>query len=133
MDVDTVRIKGVVETHEINDRADPVKPDHNVQRTSIDRMQAIHSPVLAADSSITIQGPNVASWKPERFMIVVRLSAGSLNIHVGQGRKNDYIRIDKGTIELPMPAEAITIETVGATGFYDIYFLSGLKGFNIVS
>jgi hypothetical protein len=131
--IDLVRVMGSVEVTEADPHLDPRKPDHNVQSVTKDRLQTFHSAVLAADTSITIIGPNALTWLPERFVIVVRLSAGSLNIHMGSGRKADYFRLDKGTLVLPMPLEAITIETNGATGFYDIYALTGHKEFSVIS
>ena len=134
MKTSLVQVTGVVQTEEIDPNRDPRKADHTRRLTGRDNLFSIHSAALVTNTSIATYGPNQLTFIPERVFIVARLSAGSLQVHFGSSRSPAHsIRMDRGTIVLPMEAEAITVETAGATGFFDIYFVIGHKELQIVS
>lgn len=106
-----------------------LRTDHT-PRTLSDKMEVQSSLVLNADTQTYT---HKFTWIPERYMIVVRLSAGSLTVNVGNGRNVQRFRMDKGTIKFDSTNETLTIETNGATGFYDVYALIGFDQLDVTS
>ncbi len=94
------------------------------------RIQPFHSLTLVNDSNIY---PFLLTWLADKFYVVARLTAGNINVHVGEGRNPSYWRIDKQTLKLPIQGNVITVETVSASGYYDIYALKDFPDFDIES
>jgi hypothetical protein len=81
-------------------------------------IQTIHSAVLTTDSSVN---PNPINWTPDYWLVVARMTAGYIWIYAGAQRSGISFRVDRGSVKFPFETDNLTVETVGATGFYDVY------------
>jgi hypothetical protein len=98
--------------------------------------QDFHNPasgaaLLAADTNAGYV--HNASFAPTYWIVVIRGTAGYLNIHYSGSRGNHYVRLDKGTNVVRAGTNVITIETVGFSGFYDCYAAQSLDDFDILA
>lgn len=97
--------------------------DHNIE--------SFHSAVLANDSKASYQYS--VNWWPDYFLVVARLTAGFIFVYPSMDRSALYFRLQNGELVVPLKVQGISIETVGATGFYDVYPVRNLKEFRITS
>lgn len=99
----------------------------------IERNPMIQTYQLASDlsSDSSVSTPVSLNWVPDVWYVVVRLTAGSLKIYLGQGRSDRVFRMDNGIFRLPFPHKSVTIETLAATGWYSIYAVAGVPGFEV--
>jgi hypothetical protein len=89
---------------------------------------AIHALGLAAVTNLV---NHTIDWTPDYWLIVVRLTAGYITVYQNQDRGGIPIVLNTGTIRLPFPNMAVSVERTGATGFYSLYAIRNLDGFDI--
>ena len=102
-------------------------------KRSIDQynIQTIHSAILAANTGVY---ENKIDWQPDFFVVVARLTAGYIWIYPGaQAGGTSFRMAASGQLVLPFHADVLTVQTVGATGFWDIYAVRNLDGFKVTS
>lgn len=88
-------------------------------------------PLLVTDSALYVYN---ADWKPLYWLVHVSGTAGYVNIHNGSGRAPHYVRIPNGTaIRYDGRGATLTIETVGFSGFYDVYGTDSLEDFQLMA
>lgn len=106
-----------------------VKVNHPL--LSAHNLQSFHSAILSNDT--TTNTPYETTWEnTDYWVIVARLTGGYINCYPGQQRGGAYsIRLNSGTARIPVRNSSFTVETVGATGFYSLYAVKNLDGFDI--
>lgn len=94
-------------------------------------IQSFHSGNLSNDT--TPNTPYETTWEgSDYWVIVARLTGGYINISPGSNRGGPFIvRLNSGTARIPIRTSTFTVETVGATGFYSLYAVKNLDGFDI--
>lgn len=97
------------------------KVTEHPQKNAVPKFAASHSATLSTTSNVVTYPAQSLSFKPDYWLIVVRLTAGYVLISPGGGRVVNNVKLDYGVVEIPTQAEQITIEAVGATGFYSVY------------
>lgn len=91
-------------------------------------IQSIHSAQLSNDSSVTVQTIN---WRPDYWVIVVRGTSGYVLAYPSAQRGAVSIKLDRGTIVVPIQSQEWTIETVGFSGWYSLYPVHELDGLRV--
>ncbi len=93
-------------------------------------IQSFHSAVLTADTSVT---PYPINWHPDHWLVVARCISGYILIYPSSQKGSMSFRVDRGSVIIPTNADTLTIETVGVTGFYDLYPVRNLDELDIKS
>lgn len=114
-------------------------PDNNVmlpQLTGPKRslneyhFQAMHSVILTTDTN---NYKFNLTWKPEYWVIVVRATAGYVWLYPSADRSPNSVRLDRGSLVWPLHTDMFTVETVGFSGFFDLYAVQNLDGLEIIA
>lgn len=87
-----------------------------------------HSLILSNDTN---QYPFRTDFTPDFWVLVFRLTAGTVSMYVGQGLAAQSFRLDRGTIVVPFRSDSFTAVTSGASGFFDLYAVRELDGFKV--
>jgi hypothetical protein len=77
-----------------------------------------HSAALTTESAVHRHDTN---FKPDSWVIACWLTAGSLLIYPSAGRGGRSYKLATGQLRLPVGTTSLTVETLGATGFYSVY------------
>lgn len=114
-----------------------IKPAQNVPipkfpQTDLSKIkiQPFTSGPLTTES--VVHTPYTLNFKPDLWVIVSRGSAGKLIVYPSQQRSAIAVYLSGNmVIKLPFPNQALTVETVGFTGEFDVYAVCNLDDFSV--
>lgn len=70
---------------------------------------------------------------PDRWLVVARLTSGYLFAYPGSSRGTLSVKLDRGTIVLPLHGQEFSIETVGASGWWSVYAVRDLEEIEVTA
>lgn len=87
-----------------------------------------HSGILTASTAVAKIAIN---WKPDFWVVVARATSGQVIIYPQSDRSSIAFWLDRGTVRVPMHNDVFTIETVAFSGWYSLYAVRNLDGFEV--
>lgn len=91
-------------------------------------LNGLHSGVISNDSNVYVFP---ITWKPDEWLITANLTGGYILVYPQNGRGALSFKLDRGHIRVPLNTDAIAVETVGATGFFDVHPVLNRKEFGV--
>lgn len=80
----------------------------------------------------TAQHVYSVDFQPDVWVINSNLSAGKIQIFAGNGTNGTPIQVSTHVVRLPLKKmDSLTVNTIGATGWYEVIAIKGLDGFDI--